>query len=40
VQIDRAQGPVVEPRVEVVGRGALGVEWEWENSPEAGSEET
>ena len=32
--ISRAGGPVVEPRTEVIGAEQLGVEWEWEDSPE------
>ncbi|NQV08191.1 aldehyde dehydrogenase family protein [bacterium] len=34
VPIARAEGDVVEPRTEVIGRDALGLEWEWEDSPE------
>ena len=32
--IARAVGAVVEPRTEVIGRDSLGLEWEWEDSPE------
>lgn len=32
--ISRAEGSVTEPRTEVLGDDELGVEWEWENSPE------
>jgi len=32
--ITRAGGPVTEPRTEIVGEGDLGMEWEWEASPE------
>lgn len=32
--IDRAGGPVQEPRTELIGDDQLGVEWEWEQSPE------
>jgi glutamate-5-semialdehyde dehydrogenase len=32
--IIRAGGPVSEPRSEPIGRDQLGVEWEWEDSPE------
>ncbi len=32
--IVRAEGEVVEPRTEVIGADRLGVEWEWEDSPE------
>lgn len=32
--IVRAEGPVQEPRAETIGDDALGVEWEWEGSPE------
>lgn len=32
--ITRAEGEVVEPRTEVIGDDELGVEWEWEESPE------
>ena len=34
VEIDRAEGPVVEPRAERIADDSLGVEWEWEGSPE------
>lgn len=34
VIIERAEGPVVEPRAETIGDDQLGVEWEWEASPE------
>lgn len=34
VTIDRAEGPVTEPRTESISDSDLGVEWEWENSPE------
>jgi glutamate-5-semialdehyde dehydrogenase len=34
VQIVRAGGAVTEPRTEVIGDDELGVEWEWEDSPE------
>jgi len=30
----RAEGPVVEPRTEMINDDRLGVEWEWEGSPE------
>jgi glutamate-5-semialdehyde dehydrogenase len=33
-EIARAEGPVVENRAELIGDDELGVEWEWENSPE------
>jgi len=33
-QISRAEGLVVEPKTELIGRDDLGVEWEWEESPE------
>jgi glutamate-5-semialdehyde dehydrogenase len=33
-QIVRASGTVTEPRTEVIGDDQLGVEWEWEESPE------
>lgn len=33
-EITRAEGPVVENRAELIGDDELGVEWEWENSPE------
>lgn len=32
--IVRAEGSVREPRTELIGRDELGVEWEWEESPE------
>jgi glutamate-5-semialdehyde dehydrogenase len=32
--VTRAEGPVTEPRTEVIGDDQLGVEWEWEASPE------
>ena len=32
--IERADGVVVEPRTEMIDDAALGVEWEWEESPE------
>ena len=32
--IVRAEGPVTEPRAELIGDDRLGVEWEWEQSPE------
>jgi len=34
VSIDRAEGPVVEPRAQLIANDDLGVEWEWEGSPE------
>jgi glutamate-5-semialdehyde dehydrogenase len=34
VVIERAEGPSSEPQTEVVADTDLGVEWEWENSPE------
>jgi glutamate-5-semialdehyde dehydrogenase len=34
VPITRAAGNVVEPKTEQIGREDLGVEWEWEDSPE------
>ena len=34
VPIARAAGPVVEPQTELISREDLGVEWEWEDSPE------
>lgn len=34
VEVVRAEGPVLEPRTEVIGADDLGVEWEWEESPE------
>ncbi|MBT8198815.1 MAG: aldehyde dehydrogenase family protein [Acidimicrobiia bacterium] len=33
-EITRAEGPVTEPMTETIGRNELGVEWEWEDSPE------
>jgi glutamate-5-semialdehyde dehydrogenase len=33
-EISRAGGQAVEPRTEPIGRDRLGVEWEWEDSPE------
>jgi len=33
-QISRAEGPVTEPRTEVLANERLGEEWEWEDSPE------
>jgi glutamate-5-semialdehyde dehydrogenase len=30
----RAEGPVTEPRTEIIDDDQLGVEWEWEGSPE------
>ncbi len=33
-RIVRAEGPVEEPRTEVIGADQLGLEWEWEDSPE------
>jgi glutamate-5-semialdehyde dehydrogenase len=32
--ISRAEGPVVEPRTEILEHDQLGIEWEWEESPE------
>jgi glutamate-5-semialdehyde dehydrogenase len=32
--VERAGGPVVEPRTEMIDDDRLGVEWEWEGSPE------
>lgn len=32
--IHRAEGPIDEPRTEVIGDDELGHEWEWEGSPE------
>lgn len=32
--ISRAGGPVREPRTELIGADQLGIEWEWEESPE------
>jgi glutamate-5-semialdehyde dehydrogenase len=34
VPIARAEGDVVEPQAEAIGRDQLGREWEWEESPE------
>lgn len=34
VSISRAEGGVDEPQAEVIPRDQLGVEWEWEDSPE------
>lgn len=34
VEVVRAQGPVVEPQVETIARSDLGIEWEWEDTPE------
>jgi glutamate-5-semialdehyde dehydrogenase len=34
VPIARAAGPVEEPQAEPIGADELGVEWEWEDSPE------
>jgi glutamate-5-semialdehyde dehydrogenase len=34
VPIARAEGNVVEPKAELISREDLGVEWEWEDSPE------
>lgn len=34
VSIDRATGAVAEPQAEIIGSRDLGVEWEWEGSPE------
>lgn len=34
VTIDRADGPTIEPQTEVISGDDLGVEWEWETSPE------
>ncbi|MEM7337719.1 MAG: aldehyde dehydrogenase family protein [Actinomycetota bacterium] len=34
VAIDRAEGPVREPKAELIADDALGHEWEWEGSPE------
>lgn len=34
VPIARAEGDVVEPQAEVIAQDNLGVEWEWEDSPE------
>ncbi|MFP5332115.1 MAG: aldehyde dehydrogenase family protein [Acidimicrobiia bacterium] len=32
--ISRAEGPVTEPKTETISATELGVEWEWEDSPE------
>ncbi len=34
VELTRSEGAVVEPRTEPIGDDQLGVEWEWEESPE------
>ena len=34
VSIGRAEGPVSEPMAETIGPDQLGLEWEWETSPE------
>ncbi len=34
VEVQRAEGPVVEPQAEVLASDELGREWEWEGSPE------
>ena len=34
VEIVRAQGPVVESQAETIARRDLGIEWEWEETPE------
>lgn len=34
VPIARAEGNVVEPKTELISRDDLGLEWEWEDSPE------
>lgn len=34
VKISRAHGSVIEPRTEIIPNDDLGVEWEWEESPE------
>lgn len=34
VEIVRAEGPVTEAQTETIGWEGLGVEWEWEKSPE------
>lgn len=34
VEVIRAEGPVREPQVETIARANLGVEWEWEETPE------
>lgn len=32
--IDRAEGRVTEPRAELIDQNSLGIEWEWDGSPE------
>ncbi|GIS55336.1 MAG: hypothetical protein Ct9H90mP30_0210 [Actinomycetota bacterium] len=34
VAIERAEGEVIEPQTEEIQIDEIGVEWEWENSPE------
>ena len=34
VQVVRAEGPRTEPQAVVIDRGDLGIEWEWEETPE------
>lgn len=34
VEVSRAGGTVTEPRTELISSGDLGIEWEWEESPE------
>jgi glutamate-5-semialdehyde dehydrogenase len=34
VSVQRAAGPVTEPQAELLPLGLLGIEWEWEESPE------
>ena len=34
VEVVRAQGPVVESQAETIARRDLGIEWEWEETPE------
>lgn len=34
VEVVRAEGPVREPQAETIGRADLGIEWEWEETPE------
>ena len=34
VEVQRAEGPVVEPQAELLASDELGREWEWEGSPE------
>ncbi|MEZ5375668.1 MAG: aldehyde dehydrogenase family protein [Acidimicrobiales bacterium] len=34
VAVARAEGEVIEPKAEMIGRDHLGHEWEWEGSPE------